>query len=175
MTEDELYNWFFEKFESCYPIKTSQYPSDIFWLYDESYVRYLKLCKLNNQDILIPSKTSNVCLFQQDIHSEYLWCDDIIWDFFEKNYSTNYKEVNSIIDKFLRKNRITRKYKAQFNWLNGMNDSTSIKIPEKIKIPSSKIYNNISVNLILFQKFHRKYKKISRKKTIKMNNITNIW
>ena len=103
MTKEEISNWFINKIRSCYPVvKHEDYPDSILWVYDEKYVRKLKLCKLNNQEIILHNKVKGHCLFRQDLKSQYLWCDyDEIWSFLESNYSYNYNENKLLIKKIL--------------------------------------------------------------------------
>jgi len=102
MTKEELTIWFFDKFNSCYPVKHVDFPDSIYWINDEQYLRKLKLCKLNNTHINLPNKVNGKCFFRQDLKSEYLWCNSIeIWSFFEKNYKYNYDDIQSLIKEIL--------------------------------------------------------------------------
>lgn len=103
MSEEELKIWFCNKFNSCYPVKHDDYPESVFWYYDESYMRKLKLCKINNQEITLPTKVSGVCLFEQDSKNKRFNCDyEEIWHIFEDKYSTNYFGVQSLIASWLK-------------------------------------------------------------------------
>ena len=114
MTKEEISNWFINKIRSCYPVvKHEDYPDSILWVYDEKYVRKLKLCKLNNQEIILHNKVKGYCLFRQDLKSQYLWCDyDEIWSFLESNYSYNYNEnkllIKNILSDYAKLNTIFR-------------------------------------------------------------------
>ena len=66
MTEKELITWFWDLYNSCYPVRHSDYPDNIFMYYDEQFVRYLKLCKISNKEIKMPTKVKGYCLFDQD-------------------------------------------------------------------------------------------------------------
>ena len=102
MKKEELANWFWNKFNSCYPVTHDDYKNSIFWFYEQNYIRKLKLCKLNNQEITIPDKVKGICLFQQDLKRDCLWCDYMdIWSFFEQNYNTNYDDIQSLIKDIL--------------------------------------------------------------------------
>ena len=102
MNKEELSKWFIDKFNSCYPVIHDDYPDSIFWLYDEKYLRKMKLCKLNNQKISLPNKVYGVCLFEQDIKTKYLWCDyNEIWSFFKTNYKDNYDDIQLLIKDIL--------------------------------------------------------------------------
>ena len=87
MSEEELKVWFFDRLNSCYPVKHDDYPDDIFWFYGDQFVRKLKLSKLSGEKIELPSKVSGRCLFYQDIKNKILYCDfDEIWIVFNKEY-----------------------------------------------------------------------------------------
>lgn len=101
MEKEELSKWFYNKLNSCYPVKHDDYPNDIFWFYDEQIVRKIKLCKINNTEITI-TKVKGTCLFEQNLTNKNLWCDyNIIWSFFEKNYNVNYSDIQSLITSIL--------------------------------------------------------------------------
>jgi len=126
MTDEELTIWFYDKFNSCYPVKCDDCKHNIFWVYDKKYVRKLKLNKLNN--ITLPSKLTSIkiksikdikeiILFEQDLESKYLWCNyKEIWLFFQKNlisdHDLNY-DIKIFITKLLQN---TEKFKI--NTLN---------------------------------------------------------
>ena len=102
MSKEELATWFINKLTSCYPVIHDNYSNRIFWFYDEKYVRKLKLCKLNNQEISLPNKVYGVCLFEQNIKTMNLWCDyDNIWSFFESNYINKYNDIQLLINDIL--------------------------------------------------------------------------
>lgn len=98
MTIEELKLWFLDKVNSCYPAIHDDYPESIFWFYDEKFVRKLKLCKINNQNITLPSKVEGYCLFCQDFKNMWFYCDhDEIWSFFYENYKYDYFDVQLFI------------------------------------------------------------------------------
>ena len=102
MNKEELTVWFWNKFKSCYPVKHDDYPDSIFWFYDEKFIRKIKLCKLNNQEITLPNKVSGKCLFDQDLKNKHLWCDNKeIWSFLIQNYRDNYDDIQSLIKNIL--------------------------------------------------------------------------
>lgn len=86
MIVEELKKLFWNKFNSCYSIKHDDYPDIIYWIYNESYVRKMKLCKLNNQEVKSSVNISEVCVFVQDVKYKYLNYDyDVILNFFKNN------------------------------------------------------------------------------------------
>ena len=104
MNTEELKKWFFNMLYSCYPVIHSDYPDDLFWYYDESYIRKVKLSKLSGDEITLPTKIKGVCLFNQDIKSKILYCDyDVIWLVFYKEYNNNnYSEIQELINGWLK-------------------------------------------------------------------------
>jgi hypothetical protein len=102
MTKEELTIWFWNKFNSCYPVVHDDYPDSIFWFCDPNYIRKIKLCKLNNQKIILPNKVIGTCLFEQDSKYSCLYCKfDEIWLFFKQNYKDNYDDIQSLIKEIL--------------------------------------------------------------------------
>lgn len=102
MTEIELKQWFFDKLYNCYPVKNSEYPDSIFWLYDDQFIRKMKLCRLSDKEITYPSNITGKCLFEQDIKYKYLHCDfDEIWRFFYNEGYNGYDTVKQLIKNWL--------------------------------------------------------------------------
>ena len=132
MSKEELATWFINKLTSCYPVIHDNYSNCIFWFYDEKYVRKLKLCKLNNQEISLPNKVYGVCLFEQNIKTMNLWCDyDNIWSFFESNYINKYNDIqlliNDILSDYTKLNVYTPKYPiTKFQFL--LSDYTKLNV-----------------------------------------------
>jgi len=103
MTEQELKQWFWNKFSSCYYVVHEDYPKSLFMYYDEKFIRKIKLCKLGGKDIKMPSVISGICLFEQDYKNGYLYMDyDEITDFFYKNYSKDYFRVKEMVTGWLK-------------------------------------------------------------------------
>jgi hypothetical protein len=102
MTEQELKIWFFDKLCSCYPAKQDDIPDSIFWVYDEQFIRKMKLCKINNQKVKLPNKVNGICLFEQDTENRYLYCKtNEIWSVFILNYSNKYLDIQKLIKGWL--------------------------------------------------------------------------
>ena len=109
MSNEELTNWLLNKFDLCYEVKLDYYPDSIFWFYDEKFIRYIKLCKLNNKKIkqnrnsdYIP--INSICLFRMDINTNHFYCDFIIIEKFEETYNLySYEELINIILNILKK------------------------------------------------------------------------
>ena len=103
ITTDELKEWFYEKFNNCYYVTHNDYPKSLFMYYDEKFIRHIKLCKLSNKDIKLPSKPSGVCLFEQNYENDCFYINyDEIASFFYKNYSYDWQKIRFLINGWLR-------------------------------------------------------------------------
>ena len=103
MNKDELKKWFWNKFNSCYPVIHEDYQKSIFMYYDPKFVRQLKLCRLTGEKIIYPSKVEGICLFEQDYKNGWFNIDyNEITSFFYNNYSTNYNEIRELINGWLK-------------------------------------------------------------------------
>ena len=95
--DNDLIEWFWEKFNSCYLVKHEDYPERLFMFYDPQYIRKLKLANISGEKIN-KTEISGVCLFEQDWKNNYLYCNfDEIWDHLYYNYSTNSLEIHQFI------------------------------------------------------------------------------
>jgi len=102
MTNEELKDWFWNKFNSCYCVKHEDYPESLFMYYDKNFYRQKKLARVLEQEVIYPSKVDGVCLFEQDYENNYLWCDNKeIWSFFKENSNYNYQEIRDLIKGWL--------------------------------------------------------------------------
>ena len=102
MNKEELSKWFWNKFNSCYPVVHKDYPKNIFMIYDEQFLRQKKLARVLNEDVIYPNKVTGKCLFCQDYKNNYFRCHyDEIWSFFKENYSRNYTDIQSLIKSLL--------------------------------------------------------------------------
>ena len=104
MTKEEISDWFIDKFNSCYSVKHDDFPDSIFWVYDEQFIRKLKLCKLDNKNLKI-NKINGICLFEQDKKCHNFYCDyNEIWSFLKNNYTDKYDDIQSTIKDILSDN-----------------------------------------------------------------------
>jgi len=112
MNKKELIKWFCDKFNSCYSVKHDDYPDVILWFYDETYIRKLKLYKLNKQENILPNKVKGICLFRQDTRKKIFWCNyNEIWEFLEDNYKDgDYNEIQLLIKNVLSNNIELKEY-----------------------------------------------------------------
>ena len=132
MNKEELSEWFIDKFNSCYPVKHDDLPYRIFWYYDEKFIRKIKLCEINNQEITLPDKVKGTCLFEQDLKNKYLWCDnEEIWIFFRNNYIDNYDYIQSLIKAILSyttKLNVYTPYSIYMKTGAELSDTTKLKV-----------------------------------------------
>ena len=80
----------------------------------------MKLSRLFDVEIKLPSKVSGVCLFEQDRKNKYLWCDynEICYVFY-KEYNDNYIDVQSLINGWLEEEvKIKCIYRPNFSVQN---------------------------------------------------------
>jgi hypothetical protein len=98
MTDEELKDWFWDKFNTCYYVKHDNYPESIFMYYDKNFARQKKLARVLEQEVIYPSKIEGVCLFEQDYKNGWFNCNDsYIWSFFEQNSNYNDIEIRDLI------------------------------------------------------------------------------
>jgi hypothetical protein len=112
MNKEELSEWLLNKFNSCYPVKRAAYPDSIYWIYDEQFIRKLKLSKLNNKTVKLPINIKGILLFEQNKKDKVLFCDyDEIWKFFKDNYYTDsYIILKNLITDILHNNKNINSY-----------------------------------------------------------------
>ena len=99
-SKEELYKWFWMKFDSCYLVEQSDYKGNYLMCYDEQFLRQKKLERIidGDEEIVYPTKPSGKVLFQQDWEYGWFRCDyDEIWSYLETNYSSNSDEVKELI------------------------------------------------------------------------------
>ncbi len=102
MNKEELKKWFWNKLNSCYKVKHCDYQNHTYYFYDEQFIRQKKLSRIVGEEIIYPSKVVGICLFDQELKNEYLYCNyKEIWSFFETNLSSNYQEIQSFIKELL--------------------------------------------------------------------------
>ena len=102
MRKEELKDWFWDKFNSCYCVKHDDLSDSIFMIYDINFIRAKKLANIINKDVEYPTEVKGVCLFEQDLKNEWLCCDyEKIWTFFKNNYSGNSQEISDLIKGWL--------------------------------------------------------------------------
>lgn len=122
MKDKELKIWLINKFNSCYIAQHYNYPGVNFYYYDESYIRKQKLCKLNNQEIKLPSKVNGICLFQKDMNNKLFQFDYVnIWIFLDENsnYKDKYNTINEFIDNTIKETtKIPNNYKTRIGNLD---------------------------------------------------------
>ena len=102
-TKEELYKWFFNKFDLCYVV--IQGDKDKYYMYyDTQFIRQKKLSRVLGKEIVYPEKPNGTILFEQDWENKTLWCDyDNIWSYLELNYSNMYQDIKELISWMLQK------------------------------------------------------------------------
>ena len=130
MNKEELTKWFWNKFNSCYPVTHIDFPDSVFWFYDEKIMRKLKLCEINKTEINkteFKIKFKNNCLFEHDTRNKYLYCDYLeIWKIVEDNYEFSYREIQDTIHNILNENEKLKgcsPLKRNIIWYSYMNDN----------------------------------------------------
>jgi len=102
MTNEELKDWFWNKFNSCYYVKHDNKSESLFMYYDKNFYRQKKLARVLEQEIIYPTKVDGTCLFEQDYKNNYLWCDHKeIWSFLKENSNYSYQEIRDLIKSWL--------------------------------------------------------------------------
>lgn len=103
MNKQEITKWFTDKLNSCYPAAYDKDDSNIFWIYDQNFVRKQKLCKLNNQEIILTNNVKGTCLFIQNTDMNFINFDYTnIWKFFEENYVNDYYIIQSLLQNIMK-------------------------------------------------------------------------
>jgi hypothetical protein len=102
MTEQELKQWFWNKFFSCYSVKHDDYPDAIFMVYDKQFLRKVVINFILGKDIEYPKDVKGICLFEIDYDNNFLWTNyDEIWSVLEKHLLTEYHHIQSIVKGWL--------------------------------------------------------------------------
>jgi len=128
MYKKDLYDWFWNKYNSCYQVKVELYPDSVFLVYDEKYIRKLKLFKLNNTEELISiNNVEGTFLFNQDNKFRILWLSEELWKFFEKNYSYDYYDIQKLIKKLLKDHPILFDYNPLPGMIKNIYENSIIK------------------------------------------------
>ena len=131
MTKDELKIWFWDKFNSCYPININV--DIIYMIYDSNFIRAKKLANILDKEVEYPIEVKGICLFKQDFINEWFQIDyDEIWSFLEKNYSTYYQDIKMLINGWLEEynnlNVLIPRYEYFVKNSNGWKNIDKLKI-----------------------------------------------
>ena len=81
MNKQELKEWFWNLYNSCYKIEED---FRISFFYDENYIRSIKLSNILETNEINPNIKEGKCLFY--IFDDQLYCSEYIWLFLRKNY-----------------------------------------------------------------------------------------
>jgi len=102
MNREEISKWFWNKFNSCYPVVHSDHSKSIFMFYDEQFLRQKKLSRVLDEELIYPTEIKGKCLFELDYKNGDFWYDsDDIWTFLYNNYSHSYIDIQVLIQNLL--------------------------------------------------------------------------
>jgi hypothetical protein len=102
MTEQELKQWFWNKFLSCYCVKHDDVTNKIFMIYDKQFLRKVVINSIIGKPIEYPKEVKGICLFEIDYDNNYLWTSyDEIWTFLNNNKPSNINDVQKLIKDWL--------------------------------------------------------------------------
>jgi len=102
MNKEEISKWFWNKYNSCYPVVHEDYPGNIFMFYNEQFSRQRKLARVLDEELSYPTEVKGKCLFRQDYKNGWFECNWFeIWSFLERNYSSNYTDIQTLIKSLL--------------------------------------------------------------------------
>jgi len=111
MNKEELTDWFWNKFNLCYPVTHDDYPNSIFWYYDEKIIRKIKLNKINNLKNPFNFNIKGTILFKLDIKTKTLYCDYMnMWVIIFQNEIKSYNEIQNFLFDIINKSTILNKY-----------------------------------------------------------------
>lgn len=112
MKKNILNDWFWNKLESCYPVTHTGNQNFIYFMYNEQYIRKLKLAKLNKQEIKKPNKVKGTCIFVIDTKNKLMYCElENVFQSVYQDYKLEYETKKSIND-ILHNNEKMYSFKA---------------------------------------------------------------
>ena len=95
MKREELKIWFWNLYNSCYPILKDNM---IYMVYDINFIRAKKLANILNKDVEYPTEINGEILFEYNTKLKYLYCNyKKIWYILEKKYSNDYFKIKILI------------------------------------------------------------------------------
>ena len=102
MKKEELKEWFWYRFNSCYRIEHHKIKGNYLFYYNKAYNRKKKIQSLLGNEIeeIYPTEklSDSKILFYLDYKNGWFNCDyEEIWSFFEENYSSNDLEIRDLI------------------------------------------------------------------------------
>ena len=106
-TKEELREWFWNRFNSCYRIEDHNIKGNYILYYNKRYARKKKIQSLLGSSIkeIYPKEmlSDSIWVFNFDYKNGLLWCSyDEIWSFFKENYSSNHIEIKQLIETILK-------------------------------------------------------------------------
>jgi hypothetical protein len=137
LTEEELTDveLIMNKFNLCYPIIRDNDYKNIYWIYDEEYIK-----------TSVKNKVNGYCLFEQNIPNNFLWCDnDMIWSIIKK-YIMNDKDTQTFIKKYFYNNNKLSEYNTVFFYTSfGVTTYYKSDYIPIVKDTNFKINNNFTI------------------------------
>lgn len=129
MNKKELSKWFWDKYNSCYPVIHEDFPDTILMFYDEQFLRQKKLYRVLDKELIYPKEVKGKILFRQDYKNGWFCCDNIeIWLFLYNNYSNNYTDIQLFIKSLLEEHdKLSDKLSALTPGSEGFAESTYMK------------------------------------------------
>jgi hypothetical protein len=108
MTNEELKDWFLDKYNSCYPTTHIYFPNYIFMIYDINYIRKKKLANILDKEVEYPTEVKGDCLFSLDFQYNIFNIDyDKIWSFIESNCTVDVINFMGEITKYCELNKFS--------------------------------------------------------------------
>jgi hypothetical protein len=98
MNENQLKEWFWDKFNSCYYININKYPNHIYMIYDINFIRSKKLAIILDKEVKYPTELNGKCLFE--ITNGILWYDYTNIKKYIEKFST--EDISLLISKWLK-------------------------------------------------------------------------
>jgi hypothetical protein len=101
MSEEELQQWFWNKFFSCYIVKHDDFPNRLYMMYDIQFLRKIVINNILGKPFEYPKEVKGDCIFIQDYNNKYLYCDYArIWLYLRHNYSVD-RFIQPLIEKWM--------------------------------------------------------------------------
>lgn len=128
MTKEKCINWFWDKYNSCYPVIHSDYPKSIFMFYDHQFIRKLKLSKISGIKVELPKTIKGICLFEIDWENKRFWYKYVeIYQFLYNNYNNNYQIIIGFIkDRLQEADKILAPYTLYYNHTHLLQDADKL-------------------------------------------------
>ena len=105
MVDKKFKDYFWNKYNSCYKLPSKK-GGKYFLMYDESYVRKMRIATILGCETEIENPKNGEIVFDVDYSNGFLFCSySDIWDFYFKNYSSEYYEVEYLLREIIKENK----------------------------------------------------------------------